>query len=89
MSGAVAIVVAAGRSTRFGGATPKQFLDLAGESVVSRAVRALTACPGIDGVVVVLSRDDIGGPRAAALRGMHGVLAVVPGGSTRMVSALV
>jgi 2-C-methyl-D-erythritol 4-phosphate cytidylyltransferase/2-C-methyl-D-erythritol 2,4-cyclodiphosphate synthase len=89
MSGAVAIVVAAGRSTRLGGATPKQFLDLAGESVVSRAVRALTACPGIDGVVVVLSRDDIGGPRAGSLRGMHGVLAVVPGGSTRMASALV
>ena len=88
MSGAVAIVVAAGRSTRFGGTTPKQFLELAGQSVASRSVRALIACPDVDGVVVVLSQDDIGGPRAASLRGMRGVLAVVPGGSTRMASAL-
>lgn len=88
MSGAVAIVVAAGRSTRLGGAVPKQFRELGGESVVSRAVRAMTCCPGIDGAVVVLPLEDIAGPRAAALRQDGRVLAVVQGGSTRMASAL-
>jgi 2-C-methyl-D-erythritol 4-phosphate cytidylyltransferase/2-C-methyl-D-erythritol 2,4-cyclodiphosphate synthase len=88
MSGAVAIVVAAGKSTRLGGEFPKQFLDLGGESVASRAVRGLMACPGVDGVVVVLAADEIGGPRAESLRRLRGVMAVVPGGSTRMASSL-
>jgi len=88
MSRAVAIVVAAGKSTRLGGSSPKQFLDLGGESVASLAVRAMTACPGIDGVIVVLSGDDIGGPYDAALRGIDGVLDIVPGGATRAASAL-
>jgi len=88
MRGAVAIVVAAGRSTRFGGDIPKQFLDLGGESVSARAVRALTACPGVAGVVVVVGDDDLTGPRVAALRSLSGVLDVVAGGETRMASAL-
>ena len=88
MSGAVAIVVAAGRSSRFGGAVPKQFRELGGASVASRAVRAMTACPSVDGVVVVLSCDEIGGPRDAALRRIERVLSVVPGGNSRAASAL-
>lgn len=88
MSRAVAIVVAAGKSSRLGGAIPKQFLELGGESVASRAVRAMTACPGVEGVVVVLSCDEISGPRDAALRRLDRVLEVVPGGSTRTASAL-
>jgi 2-C-methyl-D-erythritol 4-phosphate cytidylyltransferase/2-C-methyl-D-erythritol 2,4-cyclodiphosphate synthase len=88
MNGAVAIVVAAGRSSRLGGSIPKQFLELGGFSVVSRAVRAMTACPEVHGVVVVLPPDEINGPRDAALRGIDRVLAVVPGGNTRTASAL-
>jgi len=88
MSRAVAIVVAAGRSSRLGGAIPKQFLELGGESVASRAVRAMTACPRIGGVIVVVSRDEIDGSRAAALRRIDRVLAVVLGGGTRAASAL-
>ena len=88
MSGAVAIVVAAGKSARLGGTVPKQFLDLGGESVASRAVRAMTACPGVDGVIIVLSRDEIDGPRAGALLGLDRVRGAVSGGSTRTASAL-
>src|SRR5882672_4455905 len=88
MSRAIAVVVAAGRSTRLGGAVPKQFLELCGEGVAARSVRALTACPGVDGAVVVLPPEDIDGPRDAAIRQVDHVLAVVPGGSTRTASAL-
>jgi CTP:molybdopterin cytidylyltransferase MocA len=35
MSRAIAVVVAAGRSTRLGGAVPKQFLELGGEGVAA------------------------------------------------------
>jgi len=88
MSRAVAIVVAAGTSSRLGGRTPKQFRVLGGESVTSRSVRAIAACDGIDGVVVVVAADAVGGPDEAALRGADRVVAVVPGGSTRMASSL-
>ena len=88
MSGTVAIVVAAGSSTRLGGEIPKQFLDLGGISVVARAVNALAACTGIDGVVVVVAPDELGGARHDALRALPGVTSVVPGGATRMASAL-
>src|SRR5712672_2236440 len=88
MSGAVAIVVAAGGSTRLGGTIPKQFLELGGESVASRAVRAMIACPRIDGVVVVVSAQEINGAHDATLRRITGVRAVVPGGATRAASAL-
>ncbi len=88
MSGTVAIVVAAGTSTRLGGEIPKQFLELGGISVAARAVNALAACAGVDGVVVVVAPGEIGGPRHDTLRGLAGVTSVVPGGATRVASAL-
>lgn len=83
MSRAVGVVVAAGKATRFGGGLPKQFLDLGGETVAARSVRALASHPGLDGVIVVLPPEEIGGPRHEALARISGVLAVVPGGASR------
>jgi len=80
------VVVAAGSSTRFGGRTPKQFLDLAGRSVLERSVRALAGHPGIDGVVVVLAPEELDGEWGRAARGWPGVIDVVAGGSTRTAS---
>src|SRR5262245_40844859 len=85
VSRAFGIVVAAGASTRFGGDVPKQFLPYGGETVVARAARTIGACPGVDGVIVVLSPDAASGPFARAL---HDLAMVVPGGSTRMRSVL-
>jgi 2-C-methyl-D-erythritol 4-phosphate cytidylyltransferase len=79
----VGVVVAAGRSTRFGGPRAKQFLDLAGQTVLERSIAALAASPAVKGVVVVLAADDVDGPRAHGLRGRSDVLDVVAGGRTR------
>jgi 2-C-methyl-D-erythritol 4-phosphate cytidylyltransferase/2-C-methyl-D-erythritol 2,4-cyclodiphosphate synthase len=79
----VGVVVAAGRSTRFGGPRAKQFLDLAGQTVLERSIASLAALPAVDGVVVVLAEDELDGPRASDLRGRADVLAVVAGGKTR------
>jgi 2-C-methyl-D-erythritol 4-phosphate cytidylyltransferase / 2-C-methyl-D-erythritol 2,4-cyclodiphosphate synthase len=79
----VAVVVAAGRAERFGGAVPKQFLDLGGRSVLVRAVEAMASCPGVDGVVAVLPAEELDGPRAAEIRGLPAVLAVTAGGESR------
>ncbi|MDH3785392.1 MAG: 2-C-methyl-D-erythritol 4-phosphate cytidylyltransferase, partial [Acidobacteriota bacterium] len=80
----VAIVVAAGRGSRFGGTLPKQFETLgAGMSVLQVAVRAMQACADVDGIVVVLSEDEIRSDTGRAVAGWPGVQAVVAGGATR------
>ena len=53
-----AIVPAAGRGARFGGALPKQYLDIAGVPLIGYALRAVLAHPSVGGVMVVLSEDD-------------------------------
>lgn len=83
MASAAGIVVAAGRAARFGGAVPKQYLPLGGSSVVAAAVRALADRPGVEGVVVVVAPEEVGGARAAGLAALDGVIAVVAGGTTR------
>jgi 2-C-methyl-D-erythritol 4-phosphate cytidylyltransferase/2-C-methyl-D-erythritol 2,4-cyclodiphosphate synthase len=88
MRGAVAVIVAAGQGSRLASSVPKPFLELAGVSLVVRAVRAMSACPGIEATVVVLAQDQMGGPWERALRAEPSVFAVVPGGSTRMRSVL-
>jgi 2-C-methyl-D-erythritol 4-phosphate cytidylyltransferase/2-C-methyl-D-erythritol 2,4-cyclodiphosphate synthase len=79
----IGIVVAAGKSSRFGGSVPKQFHDLAGRSVLERSVRALADRPGVLGVIVVLAPEEMTGPRADMARNWPGVLQVVSGGATR------
>ena len=47
-----ALIVAAGRGHRLGGAVPKQFLPLAGEPMLRRTTKVFVNHPGIDGVAV-------------------------------------
>ena len=59
MSGAVwAVVVAAGRGTRFGQPYNKVFHPLDGKSVLFRCMRALEESACFDGAVLVLSDQD-------------------------------
>lgn len=53
-----AIVPAAGSGSRFGAEKPKQYLDLLGRPLIYHTLAALTACPEIERVWVVLSPDD-------------------------------
>lgn len=57
-----AIVVAAGRGTRFGSATPKQYLDLGGAPVLLHALRPFVSHPEVAQVVVVLPAEDAAAP---------------------------
>lgn len=59
-----AVIVAGGSGTRMGAArgARKQYLDLAGEPVLSWAVRAFAEHPAISQVVVVLPADDAHAP---------------------------
>ncbi|HEV2149013.1 MAG TPA: 2-C-methyl-D-erythritol 4-phosphate cytidylyltransferase [Longimicrobiaceae bacterium] len=61
---AAAVVVAGGSGRRMGGAVRKQYMEVAGEPILLRAVRAFVRHPGIGAVVVVLPPDDAASPPA-------------------------
>jgi 2-C-methyl-D-erythritol 4-phosphate cytidylyltransferase len=74
--GDVAVLVpAAGLGTRLGGGTPKALRLLAGESLLSHAVRRILAAPSVGTVIVA-------GP-PGGLDPFPGPVVVVPGGVTR------
>ncbi|MGH7046845.1 MAG: bifunctional 2-C-methyl-D-erythritol 4-phosphate cytidylyltransferase/2-C-methyl-D-erythritol 2,4-cyclodiphosphate synthase [Stellaceae bacterium] len=76
-----ALVVAAGSGNRFGGEAPKQYLPLAGASVLRHAVAAFAGHPRISGVIVAIRPEDqVRFERATA--GLR-VLPPVAGGPTR------
>ncbi|GGY04189.1 2-C-methyl-D-erythritol 4-phosphate cytidylyltransferase [Paludibacterium paludis] len=54
----VALVPAAGSGSRFGGPSPKQYLQLSGRPLMWHTLRTLASVPAIDRVVVVLSPSD-------------------------------
>jgi 2-C-methyl-D-erythritol 4-phosphate cytidylyltransferase/2-C-methyl-D-erythritol 2,4-cyclodiphosphate synthase len=81
MAGTYAVIVAAGRGTRFGGALPKQYLALGGGTVLRHAVGAFAGHPRIAGVQVVI-RDEDRAIFDAAVAGLA-VLPPVPGGAER------
>jgi len=51
-----ALIVAAGSGSRMGGDIPKQYLTIAGKSVLAHAVDALASHPAIDAVRVVIGQ---------------------------------
>ena len=53
----VALIVAAGRSTRFGGPTPKTYAKLGGRPVLSHSIDAYGRHPAIDAVCVVIQEN--------------------------------
>jgi len=81
MTATCALIVAAGRGTRFGGVLPKQYLPLGGATVLRYAVNAFAAHPRIDRVLVAIRPED----RALFDRAVAGlsVLPPVPGGAER------
>jgi 2-C-methyl-D-erythritol 4-phosphate cytidylyltransferase len=77
------VVVAAGRGSRLGGETPKQFQPVGGVPMVLRALRPFAAHPDVARIALVLPAADAADP-PAFLRGLVGAgLVVVPGGPER------
>ena len=60
-----ALIVAAGRGSRFGGPLPKQYATLGGQTVLRRTLQVFQATPGIDRIQVVISPGDEGLYQAA------------------------
>jgi 2-C-methyl-D-erythritol 4-phosphate cytidylyltransferase/2-C-methyl-D-erythritol 2,4-cyclodiphosphate synthase len=81
MSTVFALVVAAGRGTRFGGSVPKQYLPLGAGSVLRYAITAFARHERVDGVQVVI-RDEDSAIFAGATAGLS-LPPPVPGGAER------
>lgn len=81
MSSCIALIVAAGRGTRLGGARPKQYLPLGGKPLLRYAAERLCAHPAINHVRVVFHPAD----RALYDEAVSGLdlLSPVPGGAAR------
>jgi 2-C-methyl-D-erythritol 4-phosphate cytidylyltransferase/2-C-methyl-D-erythritol 2,4-cyclodiphosphate synthase len=81
-----ALIVAAGRGSRFGGPLPKQYALLNGQPVLRQAILAYRTTPEITAIRVVIAPEDEAHYVAAA--GDLGLPRPVPGGASRQQSVL-
>lgn len=91
MRGLWAVVPAAGRGTRFGGETPKQYLVVDGQPLLAHTLAALLAHPAIEGAVVVISENDADWPgwsEAFRVAAAGKPVLTAFGGATRAASVL-
>jgi 2-C-methyl-D-erythritol 4-phosphate cytidylyltransferase/2-C-methyl-D-erythritol 2,4-cyclodiphosphate synthase len=86
MAGNVALVVAAGRGLRVGGAVPKQYLRVGSQPILRRALGAFLSHRSIDKVAAVINPEDRDLFDAAAA-GLD-LLPPIDGGATRQESVL-
>lgn len=82
MSERAAVVIAAAGAGRRMGDVRKQYLELAGEPVLARAIRPFLGDDAVVAVVVALPADDAAGP-PAWLTGLDPRIRVVAGGAER------
>ena len=83
MKKTIAIIVAAGSSSRMGEAGDKLFADLCGKPVLQYSIEAFKAAKSVDDIVVVCSAEAI-----ERVRGLCDSVTVVEGGRNRAESVL-
>ena len=83
-----ALIVAAGRGTRAGASTPKQYATPGGISILARCVGVFIGSPEVDLVAVVIGPDDRALYDAAIPSGHPKLAPPVTGGDTRQRSVL-
>ena len=80
----VALIPAAGVGARIGGATPKQYLTIANQSLLRYTVKAFLAASELSHIYVVVSPEDAYVDEA--LSGLQGITILRCGGTTRRAS---
>lgn len=81
-----AVIPAAGGGSRMGQARPKQYLSLRGRTLLEWSLAPFLDCGWIDGVVLVLAKNDTEYPRLAVAR--HPKIVVAQGGAARSESVM-
>jgi 2-C-methyl-D-erythritol 4-phosphate cytidylyltransferase len=81
------VVAAAGYGTRLDSGLPKQYIPLLGIPVLQRTLSALSSCPEVDALAVVVNHQDVDYcTNEIALEGISKVVVVTPGGDERALS---
>jgi 2-C-methyl-D-erythritol 2,4-cyclodiphosphate synthase/2-C-methyl-D-erythritol 4-phosphate cytidylyltransferase len=81
---AAALIVAAGRGTRFGAEVPKVFVELAGEPLYAWALRTYDACPEIGELVLAVPPEYLATAEAQCRElGLSRPWRVIAGGAAR------
>lgn len=83
----IAVIPAGGAGSRFGAPVPKQYLTIAGQSMLSHTLAALLQCPWLDHVLVVTAAGHPSAPLSNAVDAARCTFVPV-GGSTRRDSVL-
>jgi 2-C-methyl-D-erythritol 4-phosphate cytidylyltransferase len=83
----IAVLLAGGSGKRMGGPEPKQFIKVAGNPILEHSIRAFSANPGIDEIVIVCHADYLDLASGIA-KPYPKVKHVVPGGKERYDSSL-
>jgi 2-C-methyl-D-erythritol 4-phosphate cytidylyltransferase len=84
-----AIIVAAGTGKRFGGNTPKQFLEILGKPVVIHTMLKFETCPLVDEVILVLPAEHKASFLELAQKfPLKKLTKIIGGGATRAESVL-
>jgi len=76
-----ALIAAAGRGTRYGGALLKQYLPVCGKAVLAHSIRAFQFHPLITGITVILAEEDQWFESAVGT--LSSAVETVTGGDTR------
>lgn len=83
-----AIILAGGAGQRFGGEIPKQFVKIAGSTVLEHTLRQFDRCKLIDSIVIVVHQNWTSYVKELLGKSRYGkAITVVAGGSTRQESS--
>lgn len=83
MTNAVAIIVAGGSGARFGGDVPKQYVSLAGRTILEWSVARFEAAASIDRIVVVVAEDRVAEVQVLLCGKFSKSITIVSGGAQR------
>lgn len=85
-----AIILAAGSGSRMNSPTPKQRMEILGQSILERSVKTFDLAASVSSIVVVVREDEIEIVRSMlSKRGLNKPYLVISGGSTRQESAAI
>jgi len=86
----IAIILAAGSGKRFNSPVPKQFLQVAGRSLLEICLERFRDHPGVDGIILVSPADRLGMAEKTVADGpFPKVIRVLAGGRTRQESSAI
>lgn len=78
-----AIIVAAGRGTRMGSEIPKQFMNIAGKTILETTLYKFDKSNEVDEIILIVNKEDLEFVNSEIAVGYEKVTIVKAGGSTR------